>query len=213
MRSVARLVALVAVVSLLAACSSEALPGQVVATIGPGAGLATPIPPALNATPADGSPGASGGLATPTEAATSAAPTEAPTPAPTATPRPYTGTVNLSGKVASDIPGTLVALPVTVTSVIDQNTKPRDVYAVALAAGTTLRIDLKIGFAWSRMIVANPGSTSLDNDEGTLLWDYGAICCFDRSGTYSFTAAVSGTYYVAFSTKDTSQRYTLKLSK
>src|SRR5428012_5722 len=50
---------------------------------------------------------------------------------------PPGGPIDMGGQVASDIPGTPYALETTVSSVIDQGTKPIDVYSVNLQAGQT----------------------------------------------------------------------------
>ncbi len=135
----------------------------------------------------------------------------APPTTPPATPASsaYTGTVNLSGKVASDIPGTLVAPPATITSVIDVNSKPRDVYAIELQAGDTL----KIVTTWLMEIdVLNPGSESFDS--GSIV----QVCyggCWSKN--FSFVAAVSGTYYLGMVTVPNMNgqnglKYTMSLS-
>lgn len=203
MRLLPRLVGFLALGGLLAACSGEAaLPGQVVATIGPGAALATVVPTTGTA---DGSPGPSVGLVETTRApvavtAAPATPAETPTPMPTPTVKPYTGKVNLAGKVASDIPGTPVAAGTTVTSVADSNTKPRDVYAIEMEAGATLHLEVALLSQPSRatITVANPGSTSFDNGEISELGKLQAwVDYYARDpDTGDFSAAVTGVYYV-----------------
>ncbi len=212
MRSLLLLVALVALASLLAACSSEAaLPGQVVATIGPVGSAATAAPTAAQtAAPTEvgqSTSAANTGTATaPQTTSESPAPTEAPVPAsaptpkPTPRPKPYTGKVNLAGKVASDIPGTPVAAGTTVTSVADSNTKPRDVYAIEMEAGATLHLEVALLSQPSRatITVANPGSTSFDNGEISELGKLQAwVDYYARDpDTGDFSAAVTGVYYV-----------------
>ena len=226
MRSLLLLVALVALASLLAACSSEAaLPGQVVATIGPIGGAAAAAPIAGTAAPTDGGPRAStanAGTATaPSTSAEPAGPTEtrtplptptlAPTPKPTSAPTSHTGKVNLAGKAASDIPGTAIALPITITSVLDKDTKPSDVFAVELQAGTKMGIHFDDYWCGS-LFIADPGSTSMKSDgahTGTSLVDYPFFCPRDLE----FASAVAGTYYVVLTTNAKALQYTLSLSR
>ncbi len=144
MRLLPRLVGFLALGGLLAACSGEAaLPGQVVATIGPGAALATVVPTTGTA---DGSPGPSVGLVETTRApvavtAAPATPAETPTPMPTPTVKPYTGKVNLAGKVATRPPCTLVAAGAEVTSLLNPDQRPSECYAIDLKFGQTLSVD------------------------------------------------------------------------
>jgi hypothetical protein len=57
------------------------------------------------------------------------------------TSQPYTVSVSSTGKtvegssIASDVPGTPLAIGGEVSSIIDKSTKPRDVYAIELVAG------------------------------------------------------------------------------
>ena len=199
MRPVACLVALVAVASLLVACSSEAaLPGQVVATIGPGAGLATTAPATSTTASANGGPGASQAL--PGTTGLSPMPTEAPTPAPpAATPAPatpangvITGTVNVTGTAPSDIPGLLIGPGAKVTSVVDANLKPRDVYSIDLVAGNTYLVTRDNG--GTEIWLANPGSKSFKRSD---TWQGSHVCAFVNTDCWDITPAVSGRYFLA----------------
>jgi hypothetical protein len=64
---------------------------------------------------------------------------DARTGAPPTTACPTSSPINMVGKVASDLPGTPLQLCQGVTSVIDRNTRPVDVYSVQLQAGQSVR--------------------------------------------------------------------------
>lgn len=143
----------------------------------------------------------------------SASPTARPSPSPTTPPTAtaLTGNRNLPGKVPSDIPGVLVAPGVTISSVIDQHTKPRDVYAVRLAAGQTLQLQMTVNtgmFSYS-IEIANPDAASFTPGA----WHGETLCNYYNSPcTESFTAAVAGTYYVAVVANGATVPYTLRLT-
>ena len=132
-----------------------------------------------------------------------------PTVPPTATA--LTGSLHLAGKVPSDIPGVLVAPGTTISSVVDQQTKPRDVYAVQLAAGQTLQLNLgvKAGLFAYRIEIANPDAVSF----ATGVWHGQTLCdYYNASCQAAFSPAVAGTYYVAVVALDSTVAYTLHLS-
>jgi hypothetical protein len=125
------------------------------------------------------------------------------TPAPTPSPGP----LDLAGRAASDIPGTLVSLPVTITSVLDGDTKPRDVLRVHLQAGQALLIVVDSVVS---LDIANPDSRSFaTRDAYTGPWLCGPGC---YPPPKKFVAAVTGDYYVAVSTYQSAVPYTLALS-
>lgn len=141
-------------------------------------------------------------------------PSPSPTPRPSPSPRPtataLTGNQNLAGKVPGDIPGVLVASGVTISSVVDQHTKPRDVYAVRFAAGQTLQVQMTVDtgiFSYS-IELANPDATSFAPGawHGETLCNYYNIPCNE-----SFTPAVAGIYFVAVVANGATVPYTLRL--
>lgn len=146
--------------------------------------------------------------AAPTFTATPVPATATPTPLPP-TPTPITGNVNLTGRVASDIAGTLIAPEITVISVVDRNTKPRDVYDLYLTAGQTLELVVDAPYRYW-FYIANPGSLSFDRDR----WTGRKFCAIGCAGTSeaTFYPAVSGTYYLAVSTDSEAIRYSLRAS-
>jgi hypothetical protein len=199
MRSLRRLVALVAVAGLLAACSSEAaLPGQVVATIGPVGGAATVAPSTAAAASTEAGPGASPappGATTapgttseppaPTEAPT---PTETPTPTPKPTPKPYTGKVNLVGKVATRPPCTPVVSGAEVTSLLNNNQRTWECYAIDLTLGQTLTVDGEDTRATQAQLFYSETDIA---SSGPVQW-----CAFGYNCPLVFQTAADGTFYV-----------------
>jgi hypothetical protein len=142
--------------------------------------------------------------------------TASQSPPPTTTP--IVGDVNLTGHVADDIPGTLIAVGSTITSVVDKDTKPRDVYALAFTAGTTYKVVLTLTNSPScerpychvdyHLDVGNPGSASFDGRFS----GPPSICLRDNPCTVQFPPAVSGTYYLSMSTTaDSNVGYNLRV--
>jgi hypothetical protein len=126
-----------------------------------------------------------------------AAPAPAPpaaAPAPPAGPAPVTGDANLSGKVASEQPGTLIAVGATISSVVDAQSKPHDFYAIALSAGSSYQFTLsptKSG-GGINMLVLNPDgsaskSCSLNSVDGV-----------PNPNPCLFTPAVNNTFSIRF---------------
>lgn len=142
-----------------------------------------------------------------------ALPTSTPVPSPTTAPTAtaLTGTRNLAGKVPDDIPGVLVAPGITISSVVDQHTKPRDVYAIRLAAGQVLQFSVTVRTAlFSYAIeIADPDLVSFASSawHGSTFCGYYNISCSD-----SFTPAANGTYYLAVVALDSNVPYTLRLN-
>ena len=79
----------------------------------------------------------------------------APSPSP-APPSPVTGTVDLAGEIATDLPGTLVAPGATVTSRLDLKRRPAEYYAIELAAGQTLHVDVEAQCCYQALSIAYP---------------------------------------------------------
>jgi len=129
-------------------------------------------------------------------------------PAVTPPPPESPGPLLLAGKIASDIPGTLVSLPTTITSVIDRDTKPRDVLRVHLDAGQTLALSMQSNGDYY-IYIANPGSKSFSNSGYT-----GPNVCYGTcpSAPVTYVAAVTGDYYVDVATSMSAMPYTLALS-
>jgi hypothetical protein len=65
---------------------------------------------------------------------------------------------------AADIPGVPLTFGTPVTSILDTNTKPNDVYSVDLLAGQTItiKLDAPNGLDFTRML--NPGSVTIDGN-------------------------------------------------
>ena len=145
-------------------------------------------------------------------AAAPAQPPAAAAPTPTAVPAapqaaPITGSADLTGKAGNDIANaTLIAPNATITSVVDITTKPLDVYAIALSAGTTYK------FLFTGIRVPNPNYVDLTVLNPNLA--PAASCPFNTStgdvyGTLcQLTPAEGGTYYVKISARASGQKYT-----
>lgn len=145
-------------------------------------------------------------VARPTQTAVATVPPPAPSPA-AQWGTPIVGDVNLTGQVANDIPGTLVAVGANITSVVDKNTKPRDVYAISLMAGDVYHIDFTVDINVLSVVIANPESKSFDYDRFTGL-DFCYYCSSDRR---QFAPAVSGVYYLSVSTTWPAAQYTFRV--
>jgi hypothetical protein len=107
-----------------------------------------------------------------------------------------------------DLPGAAVVVGTPVRSVVDEDTRPREVYAADLVAGQQVRVSLSIPGTGSLMIV-NPGALSL-NQSYTSAVSGGT----DNSGVYTtvFTPAVSGTYSFVVSASTYGETYNLQLT-
>jgi len=108
--------------------------------------------------------------------------------------------------VASDIPGTPIKEGITYKSVVDADIKPRDVYSVELIAGQTVYVTMKTNGGWVWMNYANPGFPTFEKSDGNYLSGMG------NDYKASFTAAVSGTYYIAVIPRDTGILYTISIT-
>lgn len=117
------------------------------------------------------------------------------------------------GPIASEIPGTPLAIGSSVKSVVDQNTKPRDVYAITLTAGQEIRFvltDLSSPItAWVDTSVLNPGARDLSDSRSFTL----ALTRSTRArDEWRFTPAVAGTYYLVVRAQTSAQAYTFTLA-
>ena len=90
------------------------------------------------------------------------------------------GVVDLTATAASDLPGMRIAVGQAVTSVVDPGTGPRDVYALALRAGQTLRVDVTAEAAGYDVLLLPPGAQAVARQagrfQGTQLCVIGPIC-------------------------------------
>jgi hypothetical protein len=109
------------------------------------------------------------------------------------------------------MPGVLVAPGIAISSVVDQHTKPRDVYAIRLAAGQVLQVSVSIqpGQHSYGVWIADPDMASFEANplHGSTLCAYESISCSD-----SFTPAASGTYYLGVVALSSNVPYTLRLN-
>lgn len=122
---------------------------------------------------------------------------------------PTSGILNVAGKVPSDIPGMNLDMGTTVYSVVSQNSKPRDVYAISLQAGRTLYLDISVDGCLA-LDLYNPGSASIGRQDYSDAYFWGA-CNSGWQG--SFTPAISGTYYLAVNSRGDSNPYNLRVSQ
>ncbi|TAJ19928.1 MAG: J domain-containing protein [Dehalococcoidia bacterium] len=117
------------------------------------------------------------------------------------------------GPIASEIPGTPLVVGSSVKSVVDQNTKPRDVYAITLTAGQEIRFvltDLSSPItAWVDTSVINPGARDLSDSRSFTL----ALTRSTRArDEWRFTPAVAGTYYLVVRAQTSAQAYAFTLA-
>ena len=141
------------------------------------------------------------------QAPTGAASTATPTPTPA---RPQ---VTDLGPIASGLPGTPLPVGTSVRSVVDQTTKPRDVYAVTLVAGQEIRFTLNeltspIS-AWVETSVVNPGARDLADPRSFSLALTRTTFARDE---WRFTPAIAGTYYLVVRAQTSGQAYAFTLS-
>jgi hypothetical protein len=124
-------------------------------------------------------------------------------PTPTAVPpSPTPGPINMVGQVASDTPGTPLQLGQAVTSVIDRDTRPVDVYSVQLQAGQSVRFQIQCNQNCS-LSFWNPNTRPADRRSAVFrVWS-----AYNQEGSREYTAAVGGTYPVSITTNSSSVRY------
>lgn len=139
-------------------------------------------------------------------AGTTVSPPDAGAGAPPTTACPTSSPINMVGKVASDLPGNPLQLCQAVTSVIDRNTRPVDVYSVQLQAGQSVRLRIQCNQNCS-LNFWNPNTTRIAN---TLSAVHRVWSSNNREDSWGYTAAVSGTYSVSITTTGTHSpvRYT-----
>jgi hypothetical protein len=108
---------------------------------------------------------------------------------------------------AGDIPGTPIQINTPVTSLIDVNIKPRDVFAVDLQTGQAVSFDVNTK-GNATIEVATPKSTSFDGGGYTRATIVGA----NGGTTARLNVAESGIYYVAITTGQSGLSYSLKIT-
>jgi hypothetical protein len=127
-------------------------------------------------------------------------------PTPTAvSPPPIPGPINMVGQVASDIPGTPLQLGQTVTSVIDRDTRPVDVYSVQLQAGQSVRFRIQCN-QHCNLSLWNPNTVDVrSNAVGADVFTVTSNS--NREGFRAYTAAVDGAYPVSIRAYRSGDRY------
>ncbi len=117
------------------------------------------------------------------------------------------------GAIASDLPGTALPLGSAVQSVVDQNTKPRDVFAVSLLAGQEVRFvltDLASPIsAWLEISLLNPGARDLADPRS---FTQALVRTTYRGDEWRFTPAVAGTYHLVIRSRTSGQSYAFTLA-
>ena len=92
------------------------------------------------------------------------------------------------------------------SSVVDTDTKPRDVYALTLTAGQEVQFRANMQGAL-RFQLAHPGSQSFRTEAVTLAFNLRP----SGSWTREFVPAVTGTYYLAVIAQSSAQPYTVEV--
>ena len=100
---------------------------------------------------------------------------------------------NMIGRVANDIPGTKVCLGETVSSVLDEPMRHRDVYAIDLTAGEEVRFTLTSDHGTLYFHLYNLGSKSIESQSYSEAISDGTSSKWVKE----FIPAVSGTYFVS----------------
>lgn len=122
---------------------------------------------------------------------------------------PTPGVLDVAGKVPSDIPGMKLDLGSTVYSVVAYDSKPRDIYAIALKAGRPLYLDAFVQNGCVFIYIYNPGSSSIvrtQYSQATYLQ-----ACGEKHDI--FTPAISGTYYIGIEPSGITGPYTLHIDQ
>ncbi|MFA5375611.1 MAG: PPC domain-containing protein, partial [Dehalococcoidia bacterium] len=107
--------------------------------------------------------------------------------------------------MATEIPGTALALGSSRASMVDSSTKPRDVYAVSLVAGQEVQFSVTGHSSYLYFILANPGSTSFATSSYSQAFYTGSSSAW----SIKFVPAVSGTYYFEVTATGSGQSYTI----
>jgi len=130
-------------------------------------------------------------------------PTTPPTPARSATTtvNPAASPVDLAGKVESTLPGTSLQPGSVITTVIDDHTKPRDVYALSVQAGQRLQVTVT-ATSWSYSVALGAlGAIPTSPSE--------VLCTSMSTCTKTIPIAATGTYLLVVQAFGPGVRYTL----
>lgn len=107
--------------------------------------------------------------------------------------------------VAQDVPGTVLQAGSSVSSVLDNDIKPRDIYAMDLLAGQTLRITASSSRNIS-IYIHKTGAVSINNSR------YVELCNYQTACNNTFLIPVAGTYYIQILARDSGLQYSLAAS-
>lgn len=118
-----------------------------------------------------------------------------------------TGSVPTSG-APDEVPGQALALGTPVNSVVDEDTRPVEVYAVELEAGTTVLLSVDAPQGLSSMRLYNPSTTSLESASSS---DIAESWSVSSSLAREFVPAISGTYLVRILADGPGQTYELEV--
>lgn len=111
--------------------------------------------------------------------------------------------------ITDDIPGVPLALNTPVSGILDETTKPVDVYQLELTAGDIMLFTLNAPNDFKELKLYYPGTRTIvtaGSDETAF-----AECC-EYELVHEFAVATSGTYYVAISADGAGQSYELTVS-
>jgi len=107
-------------------------------------------------------------------------------------------------QVLDDVPGTRIESGIVSSSVLDQETKKRDVYSILLNAGQTVYLIAKSNKAIA-LYYGKPGFATFLASDGVQLTGAGGEL------NTSFVAATSGTYYIMIKAFDNGIKYELQV--
>jgi hypothetical protein len=148
------------------------------------------------------------------ESASTISPPPQQTSAPAMPARPIVATAELdmTGKAPNDLPGLPLKVGTVLTSLVDTNTKPRDVFAVELGTGQAATVIIQVlrdptERRTLSLKVLQPGTQSLDARTRALR----DIPDIGDSYRVQLLPSGAGTYSVAVSTRDGSVRYKLSI--
>ena len=110
--------------------------------------------------------------------------------------------------MASDLPGTPLALGRAVTSLISSDGKPRDVYALALGAGGMLDVDVSANRADYSVLLLPPGATTVVRTLGT--FQGSTLCTFQQQCRQIAPTGAPGAYALVLEAQGPAVRYTLR---
>ncbi len=112
--------------------------------------------------------------------------------------------LDLAGKVASGLPGTPLQAGQPVTSVLDAATKPDDLYALNLRAGTQLTVSLQANSS-AFSATFGPDGTLPEIERGNL-----GLCNADPNCAATIPIPVDGRYLLLVNAYGSGLRYTLR---